>query len=193
MADPKTGKVLATRCPQSECKLYIDLVLGTTGKEYQDALDEARKLEPQHPEHLPSLESSEDITSSQSSEDFITSSQSSNDLKSLNINTTINIKVNKYLFVLLYMYMWQQYAIQLWNTLDQWLENPQTKQKCIFFHMGDLNMAWGSIPLILADACYFGGDLTHILQSLDGSNILENWATEQRNKQKKSLYSSISL
>ena len=28
VANPKTGKVLATRCPQSECKLYIDLVLG---------------------------------------------------------------------------------------------------------------------------------------------------------------------
>ena len=84
VADPKMGKVLATRYPQSKCKLYIDLVLGTTEKEYQDALDEAKKLEPQHPEHLASLESSEDITSSQSSEDFITSSQSSDDLKSLN-------------------------------------------------------------------------------------------------------------
>ena len=83
MADPKIGKVLATRCPQSECKLYIDLVLGTTEKEYQDALDEAKKLEPQHPEHLASSESSEDITSSQSSGDFITSSQSADDLKSL--------------------------------------------------------------------------------------------------------------
>ena len=83
VADPKTGKVLATRCLQSECKLYIDLVLGTTEKEYQDTLDEAKKLEPQHPEHLASLESSEDITSSQSSEDFTTSSQSSDDLKSL--------------------------------------------------------------------------------------------------------------
>ena len=49
VANPKTGKVLATRCLQSECKLYIDLVLGTTGKEYEDALDEAKKLEPQHP------------------------------------------------------------------------------------------------------------------------------------------------
>ena len=83
VANPKMGKVLATRCPQSECKLYIDLVLGTTEKEYQDALDEAKKLEPQHPEHLASSKSSEDITSSQSSEDFITSSQSSDDLKSL--------------------------------------------------------------------------------------------------------------
>ena len=35
VADPKTGKVLATRCLQSECKLYIDLVLGTTEKHYQ--------------------------------------------------------------------------------------------------------------------------------------------------------------
>ena len=35
VADPKTGKVLATRCPQSECKLYIDLVLGTIEKHYQ--------------------------------------------------------------------------------------------------------------------------------------------------------------
>ena len=84
VADPKTGKVLAPRCPQSECKLYIDLVLGTTEKQYQDALDEAKKLEPQHPEHLASSESSEDIASSQASEDFITSSQSSVDLKSLN-------------------------------------------------------------------------------------------------------------
>ena len=42
VADPKMGKVLATRCLQSECKLYIDLVLGTTEKEYQDALDEAK-------------------------------------------------------------------------------------------------------------------------------------------------------
>ena len=83
MANPKTGKVLATRCLQSECKLYIDMVLGTTETEYQDALDEAKKLEPKHPEHLASLESSEDTTSSQSSEDFITSSQSSDDLKSL--------------------------------------------------------------------------------------------------------------
>ena len=84
VADPKMGKGLATRCPQSECKLYIDLVLGTTEKEYQDALDEAKKLEPQHPEHLASSESSEDITSSQSSEDFITSaSQSSDDLNTL--------------------------------------------------------------------------------------------------------------
>ena len=56
VANPKTGKVLATRCPQSECKLYIDLVLGTTEKQYQDALDEAKKLEPQHPEHLSSLD-----------------------------------------------------------------------------------------------------------------------------------------
>ena len=46
VANPKMGKVLATRCLQSECKLYIDLVLGTTEKEYQDALDEAKKLEP---------------------------------------------------------------------------------------------------------------------------------------------------
>ena len=84
VANPKMGKVLAIRCLQSECKLYIDLVLGTTEKEYQDALEEAKKLEPQHPEHLASLESSEDITLSQSSEDFITSSQSSDDLKSLN-------------------------------------------------------------------------------------------------------------
>ena len=84
MANSKTGKVLATRCLQSECKLYIDLVLGTTEKVYQNALDEAKKLEPQHPEHLASLESSGDITSSQSSEDFITSSQPSDDLKSLN-------------------------------------------------------------------------------------------------------------
>ena len=84
MAEPKMGEVLSTRCLQSECKLYLDLVLGTTEKEYQDALDEAKKLEPQHPEHLASLESSEDITSSQSSEDFTTSSQSSDDLKSLN-------------------------------------------------------------------------------------------------------------
>ena len=83
MTDPKMGKVLATRCLQSECKLYIDLVLGTTEKEYQDALDEAKKLEPQHPEHLASLESSEDITSCQSSGDFITSSQSSDDLNPL--------------------------------------------------------------------------------------------------------------
>ena len=83
VANPKMGKVLATRCLQSECKLYIDLVLGTTEKEYQDALDEAKKLEPQYLEHLAPLESSEDITSSQSSEDFITSSQSSDDLKSL--------------------------------------------------------------------------------------------------------------
>ena len=35
VADPRTGKVLATRCLQSECKLYIDLVLGTTEKHYQ--------------------------------------------------------------------------------------------------------------------------------------------------------------
>ena len=35
VADPKMGKVLATRCLQSECKLYIDLVLGTTEKHYQ--------------------------------------------------------------------------------------------------------------------------------------------------------------
>ena len=35
VANPKTGKVLATRCPQSEYKLYIDLVLGTTEKHYQ--------------------------------------------------------------------------------------------------------------------------------------------------------------
>ena len=80
VADPKTGKVLATRCPQSEGKLYIDLVLGTTEKQYQDSLDAAKKLEPQHPEHLATSESSEDITSSQASEDFITSSD---DLKSL--------------------------------------------------------------------------------------------------------------
>ena len=33
---------------------------------------------------------------------------------------------------------------------------------------------------------FFVGDLAHILQSLDGSNILENWATKQTNKQKKS-------
>ena len=44
VVNPKTGKVLATRCLQSEYKLYIDLVLGTTEKEYQDALDEAKKL-----------------------------------------------------------------------------------------------------------------------------------------------------
>ena len=54
VADPKMGKVLITRCLQSECNLYIDLVLGTTEKQYQDALDEAKKLEPQHPEHLSS-------------------------------------------------------------------------------------------------------------------------------------------
>ena len=35
VADPKMGKVLAIRCLQSECKLYIDLVLGTTEKHYQ--------------------------------------------------------------------------------------------------------------------------------------------------------------
>ena len=35
VANPKTGKVLATRYPQSECKLYIDLALGTTEKHYQ--------------------------------------------------------------------------------------------------------------------------------------------------------------
>ena len=35
VANPKMGKVLATRCPQSECKLYIDLMLGTTEKHYQ--------------------------------------------------------------------------------------------------------------------------------------------------------------
>ena len=81
VANPKMGKVLATRCLQSECKLYTDLLLGTTEKQYQDALDAAKKLEPQHPEHLASSESSEDITSSQASEDFITSSD---DLKSLN-------------------------------------------------------------------------------------------------------------
>ena len=80
VANPKTGKVLATRYPQSECKLYIDLVLGTTEKQYQDALDEAKKLEPQHPEHLASSESSEDITLSQASEDFITSSDDLNPL-----------------------------------------------------------------------------------------------------------------
>ena len=34
VANPKMGKVLATRCLQSECNLYIDLVLGTTEKEY---------------------------------------------------------------------------------------------------------------------------------------------------------------
>ena len=59
VADPKTGKVLATRCLQSECKLYIDLVLGTTEKHYQDALDEAKKLEPQYPEPLASVESAD--------------------------------------------------------------------------------------------------------------------------------------
>ena len=42
MANPEMSKVLATRCPQSECKLYIDLVLGTIEKEYQDALDKAK-------------------------------------------------------------------------------------------------------------------------------------------------------
>ena len=57
VANPKTGKVLATRCPQSECKLYIDLVLGTTEKHYQDALDKAKKLEPQYQEPLASAES----------------------------------------------------------------------------------------------------------------------------------------
>ena len=35
VANPKMGKVLATRCPQSKCKLYIDLVLGTIEKHYQ--------------------------------------------------------------------------------------------------------------------------------------------------------------
>ena len=35
VANPKMGKVLATRCLQSEYKLYIDLVLGTTEKHYQ--------------------------------------------------------------------------------------------------------------------------------------------------------------
>ena len=105
--DPKTGKVLATRCLQSKCKLYIDLVLGTTEKHYQgkrsfynaqvalqytsiscityrakqlidhtfiscqfnkqvycflyfqDALDAAIKLEPQHPEPLASSDSAD--------------------------------------------------------------------------------------------------------------------------------------
>ena len=42
VVDPKMGKVLATRCLQSECKLYIDLVMETMEKEYQDALDEAK-------------------------------------------------------------------------------------------------------------------------------------------------------
>ena len=35
VANPKMGKVLAPRCLQSEYKLYIDLVLGTTEKHYQ--------------------------------------------------------------------------------------------------------------------------------------------------------------
>ena len=45
VADPKMGKVLATRCLQSECKLYIDLVLGTTEKHYQGILDIFSKTE----------------------------------------------------------------------------------------------------------------------------------------------------
>ena len=80
VANPRMGKVLATGCLQSECKLYIDSVLRTTEKQYQDALNAAKNLEPQHPEHLASSESSEDITSTQASEDFITSSD---DFKSL--------------------------------------------------------------------------------------------------------------
>ena len=83
VADPKNGQGAGYQVSTEWVQVIHRLGVGTTEKEYQDALDEAKKLDPQHPEHLASLESSEDITSSQSTEDFITSSQSSDDLKSL--------------------------------------------------------------------------------------------------------------